>query len=67
MVVIRRNPSRATLETYKVNMSNFDDGKPKEFLALLRNRKIATDRTGMTSPSVSITYLCTLLRGESLR
>ena len=62
-VDIWRNPSQATLETYKVNMYTFNDVQPEECLALLRNWKIATDRTGMTSPSGRITYLCTFLCG----
>ena len=55
-VNIRRNPSQATLETYKINMSTFDGSQLDEFLALLRNFKITIDRTCMT-----------MLRGTSLK
>ena len=66
-VEIWRNLSQATLETYKFNMYNFDDGQPEECLALLRNWKIATDGNGTTSPSGRIIYLRTLLYGSSFR
>ena len=48
-------------------MPTFDDGQPEELPVLLRKWKIATDRTGTTSPSGLINYLRTLLRGSSLR
>ena len=48
-------------------MYTFDDDQTEEFLVLMKKWKISTDRTGMTSTSGQIIYLCTLLRGESLR
>ena len=64
---MRRNPSQATSEKYNMNMSTFDNGQPEEFLVLLRNFKIAIDRTSMTMPTGRINYLCTMLREKSLR
>ena len=46
-----KGASWAKPRPYKVNMYTFNDGQPEEFLALLRNWKITTDRTGTTSPS----------------
>ena len=65
-VNIWRNSSKATPLTYKVIRYTFEDFQPEEFPALLRNWKIATDRTGKTSTSGRINYLRTLLCGSSL-
>ena len=46
---MQRNPSQAISEIYNMNTSNFDDGQLEEFFALLRNFKIAIDRTGTTT------------------
>ena len=54
-------------ETYKLNISTFDDGQPEEFLSLLRNFKIAIDVTGMTTGSGWINYLSTMICVTSLR
>ena len=48
-------------------MYTFDDGQSEEFLALLRNWKIATEGTGTTSASGQINYPCTLLHALSLK
>ena len=61
------HPSQATLETYKINISTFNDGQSEEFLALLRNFNIETDGAGTTTSSGCINYLRTMLRGTSLR
>ena len=50
-----------------MNMSTFDDGPPEEFFVLLRNFKIIIDGTSTNSPTGWIKYLCTILRGQSLR
>ena len=65
-VNIWRNSYKAAPLTYKVNRYTFEDVQPEEFPALLRNWKIATDRTGKTSTSGRINYLRTLLCGASL-
>ena len=66
-VKIWRNPSQATSETYKFNMSTFDDDKPINNFVLLRNWIFATDRTRTTSLSGGIIYLRSFLRRGSLR
>ena len=48
-------------------MYTFGDEKPDEFLTLLRNFKIAIDRTGTNTHTVRINYLRTMLRGKSIR
>ena len=62
-----RKPSQATLETYKINISTFDNGQPEEFLALLRNFKIEIYGTVMDTAAVRINYQRTMLHGTSLR
>ena len=54
-------------ETYNIHMYTFNDSQPEEFLALIGNWKIVTDRTNTTSPSVQNIYLRTLFSGEILR
>ena len=66
-VKIQRTPSQATSETYKMNMSTFNEGQQEEFLMLLRNFKIAIDGTGTILPSGQINDLLTILGGEILR
>ena len=65
-VKIQINPSQCTSETYKINMSTFNYVQSEEFLALMRNWKIAIDGTIMTLPSVRNNYLRTMLRGKVL-
>ena len=48
-------------------MYTFDDDQTEEFLVLMKKWKISTDRTGMTSTSGQITYLCMLLHVENLK
>ena len=66
-VRVWRNPSQSASETYKINISTFNDGQPEEFLALMRNFKITIDGTGTTTASGQINYLYKILCGTSLR
>ena len=66
-VEVWRNPSQATLETYKINISTFDNSQPEELLALLRKFKIEIDGTVTATVSGCINYLQTMLHGTSLR
>ena len=54
-------------ETYKTNISTFDDSQSEEFLALLRNFKFAIDGTSTTTALNCINHLRTILRGTSFR
>ena len=66
-IKIWKNPSQAASETYKINISTFDDGQPEELIALLRNFRIAIDGTNRTTASGHINYLRAMLCGTSLR
>ena len=61
-----RDPASATLETYELKISTFDNGKPVEFLRILNNFKTVINGTGNITPDRIIDYLHTLLCGESL-
>ena len=56
-----------TSETYNINISTYDDGRPEYFLAILKNFKIAIDGTFKTYPSAQINYLHTMLRGQLIK
>ena len=45
----------------------FGNGKPKEFLQLLKNFNKSIDGTGTTTVARRINFLCTLLCGEAIR
>ena len=62
-----RNPSQTASETYKINISTFNDGQLEKFLALLRRIKIKIDETSTTPVLVWINYLRTMLCGTVLR
>ena len=47
-VEIQINPSQATPERYKLNISTYHNGKLEELHMLLRNFKVAIDITGTT-------------------
>ena len=66
-VKMRRNPALAASETYELKMATFENGQPEEFLALLKNFKIAINGTGTTSVAGWINYLRTILRAEALK
>ena len=48
-------------------MSTLNDGQSEEFLAILKNFRIAIDVTVITSPSVRINYLGTMSRWQALK
>ena len=59
-------PTSATSKTYKLKSDTFENGKPEEFLQILKNFKTTTDGTETTSAPVRIHYLHVLLRVETL-
>ena len=63
---MQRNSSSAASETYNINMTTFNDSKPEEFLALLKNFKIVIYGTGTTTLSGRINYLLIILCGQAL-
>ena len=64
---MRQDPSSATSKTYELKFPMFENGKPEEFLQMMKDFKIVTDRTGTTSATKNIHFLRTMLREEALR
>ena len=56
-VKIRQDPASATSETYELKVQTFKNGKPEEFLQMMKDFKTAVDGTGTN----------TILHGEALR
>ena len=46
---MRQYPASSTSETYNLKIVTFENGKPEEFLALIKKLMTAIDRTGNTS------------------
>ena len=57
----------STSETYNLKIDIFENSKPEEFLALMKNFKTTIDGTGTMSAPESINYLHTMLCGEYLQ
>ena len=54
-------------ENYVLKIPMFENGKPEEFLKMMKNFETALNGTGTTSTAGKINYLRNLLRGESLQ
>ena len=61
---MRQDPASAASETYKLKLQMFENGKPEEFLQLMKDFKAVTDGTGTTSAPGKIPFLRTMLRGK---
>ena len=61
-----QDPVSATSDTYELKVQTFKNGKPEEFLQMMKNFKNGIDGTGTTSASGKIQFLRTMLRGEDL-
>ena len=48
-IKMRRDPASATSETYELKFQTYENGKPEEFLEMMKDFKTNTDRTGTTS------------------
>ena len=64
---MRRDPTSATSDTYELKVQTFENGKPEEFLKMMKDFKTETDGTGTTSATGNIQFLRIVLRGEALR
>ena len=62
-----RYPTSSTSDLYEFKMSLFDNGEPEELLLFVRNFNMTLATSGTIETSAEIQYLCTLVRGESLR
>ena len=64
---MRQDPSSATSKTYELKFPMFKNGKPEEFLQMMKYFNTATDGTGTTPTKRKTQFLLTMLRGEALR
>ena len=62
-IKMRRNPSDATSETYKLKIFTFEHSQPEYFLELMKNFKRAVNGIGTTTAAGKIKYLRILLCG----
>ena len=64
---MRQDPASDTSKTYKLKVPTFKNGKPEEFLQMMKAFNTATDGTGTTSATGKIYFLHSMLHGEALR
>ena len=57
----------AASETYELKMVTLDNGQPEECFRMMRNFNIDINEAGNSTVSGRITYVCTMLRSDSLR
>ena len=62
-IMIRQDPASAISEAFKLKVQTFQNGKPEEFLQMMKDFNTGIDRTGTTSTSGKIQFLRTMLRG----
>ena len=51
---MRQYPASAIYDTYELKVQMFENGKPEEFLQMMKDFKTATDRRGTTSATRKI-------------
>ena len=56
----------ATYDIYELKSQTFKNGKPEEFLQMMKDFKTATDGTGTTYATRKIQFLCTMFHGGDL-
>ena len=61
-----RDLASATSETYNMKVPAFKNGKPEDFLQIIKDFKTATDGTGYTPTTGKIQFLSTMLYKEAL-
>ena len=66
-IEMSRDLESATSKTYKLKVHMFNNGKPEEFLHIMKDINTATGGAGTTSATKKNHFLCTILRGESIR
>ena len=62
-----RYPGSDASETYKLKLQMFENGKPEEFLQMMKYSMTGTDRTGITSAPGNIQFICAMLGRGALR
>ena len=58
---MRQDPASAASKTYKLKVQTFENGKPEEFLQMMKEFKTGTDGTGTTYAPGNIQFLRTML------
>ena len=61
------DPIAATSKTYELKVSTFENGKPEEFLKMMKKFNTAIGGTEATTTAQKTNYIRTLLGGEALR
>ena len=62
-IKMRQDPASDTSDTYKLKVQTFENGKPEEFLQMMKNFKTDVVRTGTTSTTGTIQFIRTMLHG----
>ena len=60
---MRQDPASATSDTYELKVQTLENCKPEEFLQMMKNFKTDVVRTGTTSTTGTIQFICTMLCG----
>ena len=64
---MRQDPASTTSETYELKVQTFENGKPEEFLHMMKDFKTGIDGKATLSATRKIQFICTMLRREALR
>ena len=62
-----RDPTSATSDNYELKVQTFENGKPEEFLQMMKDFNTVSDGTGTTPAQGKIQFLRKILRREFLR
>ena len=65
-IKMRRDPASTTSKTYELKVHTFENGKPEEFLQMMKDFKTGIDGTATTSATGKIKFLTTMICGEKL-
>ena len=63
-IKICRGPASATFNTYKLKVQMFENGKPEEFLQMMKDFKTGIDRTATTYATVKFNFYAKLYAGN---
>ena len=64
---MRQDLASATSNTYELKVQTLENGKPEEFLKMMKEFKTTTDRTGTTPATSKFQFIRAMLRGDYLR
>ena len=66
-IKMRQYSASVTSNTYELKVQTYKNGKPEEFLQMMKDFKTTTDGIGTNSATGKIQFLRTMLCGEDLR